>query len=125
MNDAPLAPDTASAASAATTSPSLRLLPLCPGGEGDGEVEGERVGLEAVSDRDVAVGNQGRPHLPPPSFSPAAPPHSLSAPLSLICCSQSASRRPENEIKQVMKNDIQNEMMKEKRLKRLSLQSTG
>lgn len=93
MNDAPLAPDTASAASAATTSPSLRLLPLCPGGEGDGEVEGERVGLEAVSDRDVAVGNQGRPHLPPPSFSPAAPPHSLSAPLSLICCSQSASRR--------------------------------
>lgn len=124
MNDAPLAPDTASAASATTTSPSLRLLPLCPGGEGDGEVEGERVGLEAVSDRDVAVGNQGRPHLPPPSFSPATPPHSLSAPLSLICCSQSASRRPENEIKQVMKNDIQNEMMKEKRLKRLGPQST-
>lgn len=125
MNDAPLAPDTASAASAATTSPSLRLLPLCPGGEGDGEVEGERVGLEAVSDSDVAVGNQGRPHLPPPSFSPAPPPHSLSAPLSLICCSQSASRRPENEIKQVIKNDIQNEMMKEKRLKRLGPQSTG
>lgn len=97
MNDAPLVPDTASAASAATTSPSLRLLPLCPGGEGDGEEEGEREGLEVVSDSAVAVGNQGRPHLPPPSFSPAPPPHSLSA-LSLICCSQSPSTRPENEM---------------------------
>lgn len=55
MNDAPLAPDIAAAASTAATSPSLRLLPLRPGGEGDGEVEGE--GLEALTDRGVAIGN--------------------------------------------------------------------
>lgn len=80
MNDAPLAPGTDAAAAAASTaaaSPSLRLLPLCPGGEGDGDGEG----LENLTDRGVAVGNRWRPHLP-------------SSPL---CCSQSASRRPESE----------------------------
>lgn len=112
MNDALLAPDFAAAASTASTSPSLRLLPLRPGGEGDGEVEGEGEGLEAVTDRGVAIGNQGRPHLPPPS-SPAPSPLSLSAPLSLVCCSQSASRRPESEAVRLMRG----EMMKERREK--------
>lgn len=56
MNDAPLAPGIAAAASTTATSPSLRLLPLHPG-EGDGEVEGEEEGLEAVTDRGVDVGN--------------------------------------------------------------------
>lgn len=96
MNDAPLAPDIAAAASTAATSPSLRRHPLRPGGEGDGEVEGEGEGLEAMTDRGVAVGNQGKPLLPPPS-SPVPPPLSLSAPLSLVCCSKSASKRPESE----------------------------
>lgn len=96
MNDAPLAPDIAAAASTATTSPSLRLHPLRPGGEGDGEVEGEGEGLKAVTDRGVAVGNQGKPLLPPPTSSPVPPPLSLSAPVSLVCCSQSASKRPES-----------------------------
>lgn len=57
MNDAPLTPDIAAAASTATTSPSLRLLPLHPGGEGDWEVVGEGAGLDAVTDRAVATGN--------------------------------------------------------------------
>lgn len=92
MDDAPLALDIAAAASTAATSPSLHLR---PGGEGDGEVEGEGEGLEAVTDRGVAVSNQGRPHLL--SSSPAPPPLSLSAPLSLVCCSQSTSKRPESE----------------------------
>lgn len=102
MYDAPLTPDIAAAASTAATSPSLCFLPLHPRGEGygEGEGEGEREGLEAVTDKGVAVGNQGRPHLPsppPPPSSPAPPPFPLSGPLSLVCCSQSASRRPENE----------------------------
>lgn len=83
MSDAPFAPDTAVAASTASPSP-LRLL--LPRGEGDGEVQGEEEGLKAVTDRGVAVGNQERPHLPPP-------PSSRSAPASLFCCSQSASMR--------------------------------
>lgn len=92
MNDALLTPDIAAAAStaAAATPSSFRLLPLLhPGGEGDGEVEGEGVGLLAVTDRGVAAdGSRGRSHLssPPPSSPPLLP----SAPLS-----QSASRRPE------------------------------
>ncbi len=100
MNDAPLSPGITAAASNATTSHFLRLLSRRTGGEGDGEVDGEGEGLDAVTDRGVAVGNQGRPHLPPPppSFSPAPPPLSLSAPLSLVGCSQSASRRPEKEV---------------------------
>ena len=98
INDALLAPDIAAAASTTATSPSLHLLPLCPGGEGDGEVEGEGEEPEAMTDRGFAVGNQVRPHLPsPPPSSPAPPPFSLSAPLSLADCSQSASRRPERE----------------------------
>lgn len=96
MNDAPLAPDIAAAASTAATSPSLRRLPLCSGGEGDGEGEGE--GLEALTDSVVAVGDRGRPHLPPPPpSSPAPPTLSTSAPLSLVCSSQSVSSRPERE----------------------------
>lgn len=92
-HDAFLAADTASAASAATNSPSLRLLPLCPGG--DGEVEGEWEGLVVVSDSWVAVDIQGKPHLPSlMSSSPAPPPFSLSAGLFQVC-SQSSSRRPE------------------------------
>lgn len=90
MDDAPLALDIAAAASTAATSPSLHLR---PGGEGDGEGEGE--GLEIVTDRGVAVGNQARPHLL--SSSSAPPPLSLSATLSLVCCSQSVSKRPESE----------------------------
>lgn len=92
MNDAPLAPDITAAASTASTSPSLRLLPLHPEGDGGGEVKGEREELESVTDRVVADGNRRRPHLPP-----TPPPPSCSAALSLICCSQSASRRPERE----------------------------
>lgn len=90
MDDAPLALDIAAAASTAATSPSL---PLRPGGEGDGEVEGEGEGLEIVTDRGVAVGNQARPHLL--SSSSALPPPF--ATLSLVCCSQSVSKRPESE----------------------------
>lgn len=94
MNDAPLAPDIAAAASTAATSPSLRLLPLSSGGEGDGEAEGEGAGLEALTDSVVAVSDRGRPHLPPPpASSPAPPTLSPSAPLSLVCCSQSVSSR--------------------------------
>lgn len=93
MNDAPLAPDIAAAASTAATSPSLRLLPLCSGGEGDGDAEGEGEGLEALTDRVVAVADRGRPHLPPPPSSPAPPTLSTSAPLSLVCSSQSVSSR--------------------------------
>jgi len=95
MNDAPPAPDIASAASSDTTSPSIHLPPLCALGEGDKEVEGE--GLEVVSGSGVALGNCGRTHLPSLSSSPAPPPLSLSVLLSLVCCSQSASRRPENQ----------------------------
>lgn len=89
MYDATLALDIAAAASTAASS---LLLLLCAGGEGDGEVEGEGEGLEAVTDRVVAVGNHGRPHLP--CSSPATPPLSLSVPLSL-CLSQSTSKRPD------------------------------
>lgn len=103
MSDALLASGI-TAAACMQSSPSLRLR---PGGEGDGEVEGE--GLEAVTVRGIADGNQRRPHLPPPPSSPAPPPLSLSAPLSLVCCSQSTSRRPESEA--VMRG----EMMKETR----------
>lgn len=93
MNDPPLTPGIAAAASTTATSPSLFLLPLAlHPGESDGEVEGEEEGLEVVTDRGVAVGNGGRPHLPSPPLSFPAPP-----PLSLACCSQSASRRPGNE----------------------------
>lgn len=81
MNDALLGLDIPAAASTTATSPSLHLLPLCPGGEGDGEVVGEGEGLEAMTDRGVADGNRGRPHLPSP------PPS----------CSQSTSKRPERE----------------------------
>ncbi len=95
MNDASLTPDIAAAASTAATSPSLHLLPLGSGEEGDGEVEGE--GFETLTDRVVAVGNGGGPFLPPcPLFSLALPTFSLSASLSLVCCSHSASSRPEN-----------------------------
>lgn len=94
MNDAPLPTDIASAASTATASPSFRLLPLCPGGEGDEEVEGEGEWLEVLSGSGVAVSNKGRPHLPstPPSTAPASP-LALSAPLPRVCFSQSASTR--------------------------------
>lgn len=119
MNDAPLTPDIAAAASTAATSPSLRFLPLHPRGEGYGEGEGEREGLEAVTDKGVAVGNQGRPRLPspPPPSSPVLPSFSLSGPLSLVCCSQSASRRPENEAvwwEREREREAQGEIMKER-----------
>lgn len=74
MNDAPLA---AAASNAAAASPSLPLLPLIPGGDGEG--------LGDLTDMGVAVDNRGTPHHPPPPSSLAPPP--------LICCSQSASRR--------------------------------
>lgn len=109
MSDAPLAPDTAAAASAAT-SPSLRLLPRSPGGEGDGEGEGP----EKLTDRGVAVGNRARPHLPPSSS--ASPALSRSTPLSLLCCSQSASRRPEREAGRLVRGQAQGKIMKERRM---------
>lgn len=117
MNDAPPAPDIASAASTVTTSPSFCLFPLCPGGEGDGEVEGEGEGLEVLSDSGVAVSNCERPRLPPPSSSLAHSPFSLSVSLSLVCCSQSASNRPENEAITLLRGKAQRTLLKGRRMK--------
>lgn len=99
-------------AASATTSPSLRLHPRSPGGEGDGEGEGPK----NLTDRGVAVGNRARPHLPPPLSSSASPPLSRSTPLSLLCCSQSASRRPEREAGRLMRGQAQGEIMKQRRM---------
>lgn len=92
MNDAPLTLDGASAASAGTTSPSIHLLPLSTEGEGDKEVKGEGEGLEDLSGSEVAVSSGGKV-----SSSAEPPPLCLSVLLPLLCCSQSASNRPENQ----------------------------